>query len=302
MKVFLKNKLPAGLWSFLKQAGHFILWLRDRFIVILASSLIAVLRVLSKQLLVAIKERLSIIVRMDYEPHDIYLNADSVTEYITRRNSSKKEPETITWIETYVRPGDVFYDVGANVGAYSFVADRHTSGKVKVYAFEPSFSTFAQLNRNIFLNSCQGRIIPFCIALSSKTDILVLNYSSLTPGAALHALGQPLDNLRQTFKPAFEQPVLSYRIDDLIKAFEIEKPTHIKLDVDGIELEILKGAEETLRDPALKSILVEIEPSLEMSTQVVEYLKTRGFRIQMVRSHGRSEMATSNYLFVRTGK
>ena len=129
-----------------------------------------------------------------------------------------------------------------------------------------------------------------------------MNYSSLTPGAALHALGQPLDNLRQTFKPAFEQPVLSYRIDDLIKAFEIEKPTHIKLDVDGIELEILKGAEETLRDPALKSILVEIEPSLEMSTQVVEYLKTRGFRIQMVRSHGRSEMATSNYLFVRTGK
>src|SRR5687768_4596535 len=112
MKEFFENRLPADLWSFLVRVVRFVRGLRHRFIAISAVFLIAILRVFSRQLLVEMKERLSVIVRMDYDPHDIYLNVDSITEYITRRNSSKKEPETITWIETYVKPGDVFYDVG----------------------------------------------------------------------------------------------------------------------------------------------------------------------------------------------
>ena len=299
MKSYLKSKLPRPLLGIAIRGSRFVFEMRNRSMALLATYLVAILRVFSTQLLVEVKQRLSVVVKMDYRPHDVYLFADSHVEYITRRNSCKKEPETIEWIESYFKSGDVFYDIGANVGAYSLVADRHTKGGVKIYAFEPSFSTFAQLTRNVFLNSCQGRIVPLCVALSDRTDIIVLNYSDLAPGAALHALGRSVDNLGRAFTPVFTQPIPSYRIDDLLELFRLEKPTHIKLDVDGIEWEILKGAERTLEDPGLKSILVEVEPSLDTSTRIVEYLQERGFAISMTRSHGSVDDFTTNYLFVR---
>jgi len=249
-------------------------------------------------LLVEIKERGLVTVKMDYEPAEIVLAAESIIEYKTRRFSCRKEPETIQWIEKYMGPGDVVYDVGANVGAYSLVIDKHTRGQAKVYAFEPSFSTFAQLSKNIYLNGCQGRVIPLGIALSSSTQLDVLNYSSLLPGTALHALGKPINQLGQDFKPVLEQPVLSYSLDDLIEVFRLERPSHIKLDVDGIELEILNGAGVTLNWPGLKSIQVEMEPSLEVCQVIVDYLLEKGFRLELISYHG-SETETSNYLFVR---
>lgn len=251
------------------------------------------------RLLVEIKERGQVIVQMDDKSRNILLAADSITEYTTRRNSAGKEPETIRWIEEYIRPGDVVYDIGANVGAYSLVIDRHTGGKAKVYAFEPSFSTFAQLNKNIFINACQGRIIPLYVALARQTQVGILNYSSLSPGAALHALGDPRDNLGQTFSPVLEQPILSYKIDDLIDIFLIDKPNHIKLDVDGIELEVLQGADLVLEDENLKSIQVEVEPSLETGRMIKDYLIAKGFTLKNIQHHGESRMSTSNYLFTR---
>lgn len=273
--------------------------LSNRLTKYLAIGIVKLLQNFAPRLLVEIKERGSVITQMDYAPHKIMLAADSIIEYTTRKNSSKKEPETIRWIETYIVEGDVVYDIGANVGAYSLVIDRHTGGRAKVYAFEPSFSTFAQLNRNIFINSCQGRVIPLYIALSNKTQVSVLNYSSLTPGTALHAVGEPKDHLGHAFKPVFEQPVLSYRIDDLIEDFHIEMPNHIKLDVDGVEWEILQGAEHVLEYTSLKSIQVEMEPSLPSCKVITDYLISKGFRLETVQHHGASPMNTSNYLFVR---
>lgn len=270
-----------------------------QFVKYIAIVAVNLMRRFAPRLLVEIKERGGVLVQMDYKPHPIMLSADSIIEYTTRRNSAGKEPETIRWIETYIRAGDVVYDIGANVGAYSLVIDRHTEGRAKVYAFEPSFSTFAQLNKNIFVNSCQERIVPLYIALSSKTQLLTLNYSSLTPGTALHALGVPVDHLGKTFTPAFQQPVLSYRIDDLIDAFRIEKPNHIKLDVDGIEWEILQGADRVLREKTLRSIQVEMEPSLESCQWITDFLISKGFHLEAVHQHGASKMNTSNYLFAR---
>ena len=48
-----------------------------------------------------------------------------------------KEPDTVEWINRYVKPGDVFYDIGANLGLYSILAAKLLQGRGKVYRFEP---------------------------------------------------------------------------------------------------------------------------------------------------------------------
>jgi FkbM family methyltransferase len=241
---------------------------------------------------------------MDYERAEILLQIESDVEYATRLHSCAKEPETIEWIHNFFREGDVYCDIGANVGAYALVAAKHFRGKVQVYAFEPSFPTFKQLCTNVVLNDCQGSITPLQVALSDRTGVAVLNYSSLLPGSALHALGQAVDYKGEHFQPVVKQSVLAFALDDLIRQFVLSPPTHIKLDVDGIELRILKGAEKTLFSAALKSVLVEILEGDPQSAEVVALLEQSGLKFQSKHKYvygGDSgpSSRTYNYIFCR---
>jgi hypothetical protein len=80
--------------------------------------------------------------------------------------------------------------------------------------------------------------------------------------------------------PAFVQPVLSYRLDDLINSFGLAPPTHVKIDVDGAELLVLRGAEQALGDRRLRSVLVELQRGSEMRGQIIDYLAGRGLRLR----------------------
>ena len=185
----------------------------------------------------------------------------------------------IAFIQTFLKEGDVLYDIGANIGAYSLVAAKYFNGKVKVYSFEPSFLNFTQLCKNIFINNCSEMIIPLQIALSDQNTLGFFNYNNLIPGGALHAFGDAKDYKGTFFTPVFRQPVLSYRLDDLIKHFRLPVPNHFKIDVDGIEFDILKGAEETLNNPLVRSIILELEPLSVTEKNIVNFLNEKGFII-----------------------
>ena len=251
---------------------------------------------LSDASLLEIKSAIEIKRRMDYKPHDIFLHVDSLTESQTRLHSCAKEPDTVEWIETFMKPGDTFYDVGANVGAYSLIASKAFNGSVKVFAFEPAFLNFTQLCRNVFLNQCQESITPLSVALSDKTSIDSFNYHDLIPGGSLHTLGEAIDYKGDRFDPVLKQPVLGFRTDDLITQFNLPLPAHIKIDVDGIELSVLKGAEQTLSDHTLRSIVVELEAG-EGEQLITEFLSQRGFRLHA--RNGRLTPGMFNCIFVR---
>ena len=235
---------------------------------------------------------------LDYDNGSILLHVDSLIELTTRLRSCAKEPETVKWIETFVKPGDVVFDIGANVGVYSFVIDRHTEGKARVYAFEPSASTFVQLTRNVALNHCENRVVPLPIAFGEATRLAVFNYSSTAPGAALHALDSTVDARGHSFVPAMRQPIMLFSLDDFIDRFRIEVPTHMKIDVDGPELDILRGAGRTLANGKLRSVMIELEPTSSTKAEATTLLERAGFRVESVRSHG-AATETTNYLFVR---
>jgi len=233
-------------------------------------------RLLPTRVKLVLKENSEIIRKMDYARHDIYLNIESRVENDVRLLSCAKEPETVDWIEAFFQEGDVFYDVGANVGAYSLVASSFCQRNIQVYAFEPGFLNFPQLCKNVFTNSMQQSITPMQVALSNTTGMEVFNYENLIPGGAIHTLGEPVDYKGESFKPLATQQVFSYRVDDLISQFKIPAPNHIKIDVDGIELDVLKGADQAMGSPTLKTVLLELDDGDDEAVRITEYLEAHG--------------------------
>lgn len=260
------------------------------------SLLLSPVKALSPGLKLGLNSEMNIVEKMDYKHHDIWLNINSQTEYKIRLNSCKKEPDTVQWIETFLQTGDVFYDIGANVGVYSFVASKYFKDRVKIYAFEPAFMNFSQLCKNIYLNKCQDNIIPLQIALSDQTMLDSFNYSSLTVGGAQNTLGEAIDEKGETFDPVFKQYTLSYKIDDLIENFGLPVPNHLKIDVDGIEFLVLKGAPKTLANSSLRSMIVELAEG-EREKEVTNYLADRGFKLHS--KYPRMTPGLFNYVFQR---
>src|SRR5262245_24362605 len=66
----------------------------------------------------------------------VQLHVSSEPE-LSRLQSVRKEPWTARWINEFIKPGDVVYDIGANVGAYALLAAKVTKHRARVYAFEP---------------------------------------------------------------------------------------------------------------------------------------------------------------------
>ena len=261
-----------------------------------------ILNTLPDRILLDLKEQIGLVRKLDYPRVDIFLAVDSHVESETRVHSCKKEPEMIDWIEGFFEEGDVFFDIGANVGAYSLVAAKFSQQSVKVLAFEPSFSNYAQLCKNIFLNNCEEWVLPLQLALSDRTAVDVLHYHDLSPGSALHSFGTPENQRSDLLR--FKQRVLAFRLDDIIEQFCFPLPTHLKIDVDGTELQILDGAEKTISKNTVKSIMVEVEEGSEEADLIVAQLKGKRFNLLSKHKfiHGGDTgpfSRTYNYLFHR---
>jgi len=212
--------------------------------------------------------------KLDYELADIFLKVTTKSEHFRLRGCAK-EPFTVDWIHRHVGAGEVLYDIGANIGVYSLVAAKKPSGAARVFSFEASYASIAALCTNIVLNGVTAHVTPMPVALSNRTDMNVFSLRDIEPGAARHALGydDPLDG------PAvFQQPVMMFRLDDLVERFAVPLPNHIKLDVDGGELEVLEGASRTLASPTLRSVLIEVSSSL--SGAVTDVLDRHGLRLE----------------------
>jgi FkbM family methyltransferase len=210
-----------------------------------------------------------------------------------------KEPETIDWIDGF-KQGDVLFDIGANVGLYSIYAAKRG---IRVVAFEPESQNFALINRNLFLNGLADDVIGLNVAISDKDGMDYLFMPDFQPGGALNNVGEAVDLHHKEFKPHFKQGVITFSLDSFISHYPDYFPTHIKLDVDGLEAKIICGAEKTLRDPRLKSLLIEINENLPEDRETCAFIENLGLKF-LHKKH--SEMASQgdfksliNYVFTR---
>jgi FkbM family methyltransferase len=220
--------------------------------------------------------------RLDYPRAAIHLQLTSPEEFY-RLKSCSKEPWTVRWIEEYLRPDEVLYDVGANVGAYTLVAAVGVPG-ARVVAFEPGAANFAALCANVELNGVGGRVIPVPLALGERSG------SAALEGAPVAGASRSLDGAAGPEHPT----VLVDRLDDLVDRFELPPPDHL----DGSELQVLAGAERLLARDGVRSAMVELDQV--RGPELTERLTGLGFEL-VERSSGRDRPATapSYGLFVR---
>lgn len=240
---------------------------------------------------------------LDYERCAVRLGVSSAIELHVRLHSCAKEPETVAWIEQSLAAGDVFYDIGANVGAYTLVAAAYWGAAVRTVAIEPSAVNFARLIRNLTLNPCARQVIPLPIALGERTSLELLHMENLVPGGALHTVGEALYDALRRAPPVASHATLMFSLDALVAQFGLPPPTHLKLDVDGTELAVLKGAAETLG--GVRSLLVEVDERHAQAEPIHAFLQERGFRHQATHPYRYGERypayrGIANVIFTRT--
>jgi FkbM family methyltransferase len=200
------------------------------------------------------------------------------------------------WLRQVVGPTDTVYDIGANVGAYSLYAGmKLKEGGGRVYAFEPAFTNFFSLCRNIEANDLSHVVIPFPVAVGAVTGLDRLFLSSIEAGAALHGVHAPKSEGRD-FDTKFVQGVYATSLADFAENRAIEFPNHIKIDVDGYEVEVITGLESLLSSDQLKSIVIEINKDISRG-RIEQTILKYGF--SLARTEHWPTKNTSNNLFVR---
>lgn len=149
-----------------------------------------------------------------------------------------------------LRPGDLFIDVGANVGSYTILA----AGVVhaRVMSLEPVPGTFAHLAENVRVNSLEKRVRLCNVAAGSKHDRLEFTRSLDTTNHVISPGDDKSDTLSVEVIP----------LDELLKdENDRESPVLMKVDVEGFETEVIRGAQGLLKSPRLWGIIMELNGS-----------------------------------------
>lgn len=189
----------------------------------------------------------------------------------------EKEAGTVRFIRTEVHRGDVFYDIGANIGLYTLVAARRVGDDGVVCAFEPHAANVMNLLRNVAENGLGDRVRVVSAALNDSNGFFPFDYRSPEPGSALSRL-ESEGAVGEDFAPVFTELKYATSVDSLVADGVIPPADLVKLDVDGNEPLVLRGMGAQLsgeRRP--RAVQVEIDP--ETRAEVHELMRGHGYEV-----------------------
>jgi FkbM family methyltransferase len=170
----------------------------------------------------------------------------------------KKDRGTIEWLVKTLRPDDVFFDIGANTGAYAMFAAREISARGAVYAFEPHVANAASLLQNVNLNGLAKKVQVVSVPLAAHDGFGPFHYYTLEPARPHSQFGPPiLDG--EAFSPVATEFKFGARLDTLIDSGVVPVPTIVRIDVGGLEAQVIAGMKSLLMSPrAPRSFLIEL--------------------------------------------
>jgi FkbM family methyltransferase len=154
---------------------------------------------------------------------------------------------------TAVRPGDVVYDVGANMGLFSIMLGHRVGAGGLVVSFEPQAEVFEHLQTNIHLNGLRN-VRAFRKALGAYSEA---SFVSSARESVLSRLRTAEDSAAGP-----REPVDVVVGDDFVTAEDLPVPRLVKIDVEGAEYWVIRGLAKTLSQPACQMVCCEIHPPL----------------------------------------
>lgn len=185
------------------------------------------------------------------------------------------EAEAVELLCKNVSPNDVFADVGANIGYFTLVLGVYAP-QVKIVAFEMGAENARILQKNLVLNNLQR--VELVQAAVADTSGYLYHQDSAVGNAVLKIMEHNLGNDPDVVK------IRSVALDDFFLN-RTDKPTFIKIDVEGAEMKVLQGMKQLLKTPI--KLLLEIHPADLRSfgssrDEVLNYLKAFDFKFQLV--------------------
>lgn len=158
------------------------------------------------------------------------------------------------FVTRFLKPGMVFFDVGANLGQYTLLAAQSVGVSGKVHGFEPNRRMFEELKFNVELNSMGARCVLNKLAVSDKAG--VANLSCYEEGAEVY--GSIGTAKREEADIVAHEEVATTTLDDYVQTNEIKHIDLIKMDIEGAELLALRGGEHLLQQSNAPTIVFEM--------------------------------------------
>jgi FkbM family methyltransferase len=146
------------------------------------------------------------------------------------------EPVLTKYVTTHLSEGDIFVDIGANVGYFSFIASPLVGAKGKVYSFEASPSICRQLTSNARANGVSNIDIRQ-VAVSNVQGVIEL-WKDVSGNEGNSTVTIQMATLASH---SLEAAVPCDRLGSLMNVNAIENAKMIKIDVEGHEVEVLEG-------------------------------------------------------------
>ena len=192
---------------------------------------------------------------------------DGVSQSIRRQGFF--EPETVAVVRSVIKPGDHFWDVGAQLGQYTLLA---CGLGAEVHAFEPDPATFSLLAENVKSNSLSAVRLN-CFAITEHCGTVQFYMAPPTNIGASSC---------QKTDDGFRVEVECHTLDCYAEQHQL--PQLVKLDVEGSEISVLLGAKRLLARQT--PLIVEFSPRRQSCAELATLLRGHGYRLERLSAKG----------------
>lgn len=206
-------------------------------------------------------------IRVQYHQMDaiffVPINNHYICSDLSEIKQNRREPEMYRWLND-LKSGSVLFDIGTSYGQEAALASSMKNEGIQVVGFDCglSHSHFCALNKS--LNHDRFRFV-FAAVSDTSGSIIKIRSNSDTHISRLHKKNVP-----------YEYEVMTLALDDFSATNSIY-PSHLKIDVDGAELSVLKGASKILSSTELKEVFVEVD---NQNADVIPFMLGYDFKIK----------------------